>query len=367
MAIDWQFYHWHLEPSSFCALQCPRCPRTEHPETPWLNQQMSLDFFKSFMTPTRLHNQVKRITMCGDVGDPIYCKEYVDICRYIKQHNPDIHIVTVTNGSNRSVQWWEELSLVLNHRDCINFSIDGYDHYTNNLYRIGSNWESILQGIRTVRDKNQSVFLTWAAIVFDFNQDHIDDIWIAAKSLGMDTLQLTHSTKFGSKYGAAYQGDKDQLEPRPQFVSESHRYQRIEINLGGRVQDRHDYLEHNTQRFLDIQQKYQSNPIVPLCEIGNRGIYINAEGTVFPCSWVSFPYTSLAHQEKTIHWKDSFFAKHREKMNLRHRSLEEILIDPLWNHCSQGWQNDKKSWVECSQKCSTKLVNKDYAVGWATN
>ena len=42
MEIDWPLYHWHLEPSSVCTLKCPRCPRTEFPNTPWINKNMSL-------------------------------------------------------------------------------------------------------------------------------------------------------------------------------------------------------------------------------------------------------------------------------------------------------------------------------------
>ena len=176
MGINWQFYHWHLEPSAVCTVRCPRCPRVEHPDTPWLNKNMTLDFVKKFFTEEMLLNQVKRVTMCGDVGDPIYCKEYIEICRYIKSVNPDIHIFTITNGSYKKPEWWRELALVLNDRDTINFSVDGYDNTSNNLYRVNSNFESIMQGIKTVRETNKDVFLVWATIIFSFNQDYLDNI-----------------------------------------------------------------------------------------------------------------------------------------------------------------------------------------------
>jgi molybdenum cofactor biosynthesis enzyme MoaA len=367
MAINWQFYHWHLEPSAICALKCPRCPRTEHPDTPWLNYSMDLNFFKSFMTEDRLRNDVKRLTMCGDVGDPIYCKDYIEICRYVKSINPRIHIFTITNGSNKSVAWWKEFASVCNEYDSINFSVDGYDHDSNNLYRINSNWKSIIDGIRTLRENNDRVFINWALIVFSFNQDHIDNIKSRAAALGMDSLQITKSTKFGSKYGEAYQGESDPLEPRPEWISSSHRYERSIVDISGRQIPNQDYLEHNKIMFHKIKNQYQNAPVVPLCEIGNRGIYVNAEGVVFPCSWTSFPYTSLSDGQKTIKWKDSFFAQYRDRMNLRNRSLEEIINDPLWELCSRGWRDSNKTWVECSQKCAQHLVDESYAVGWETN
>lgn len=367
MAIDWQFYHWHLEPSAVCPLKCPRCPRTEHPDTPWLNQQMDLDFFRSFMTPHRLINDVRRITMCGDVGDPIYCRDYLEIYRYIKKHNPRCHVFTITNGTGKTESWWQEFGSVANAWDSINFSIDGFDNDTNRIYRVNSNFDSIIRGIRALRSVNADIFINWALIVFRFNQDHINHVIDLARDLGMDAVQLTKSTKFGSKYGAAYQGEHDPLEPDPQWISNSHRYERSMIDISGRQQYRSDYLQHNHKRYIEVKQKYANAPVIPMCEIGNRGLYVNAEGVVFPCSWVSFPYQSLAWNGKTIAWKDSFFAKYRDRMNLRHRSLEEILHDPLWNHCSRGWRDPSHTWVECGQKCQHDLVDESYAVGWETN
>jgi hypothetical protein len=327
---------------------------------------MTLDFVKKFFTQDMLKNHVKRVTMCGDVGDPIYCKEYIDICRYIKETNPDIHIFTITNGSYKKSDWWKEFASVLNDRDTINFSIDGYDDASNNLYRINSNFDSIIQGIRTVRESNNKVFLNWATIIFSFNQDHLLKISELASNLNMDAVQLTRSTKFGSKYGG-YGGITDTLEPRFEFISKSHRYERDTINISGRIQDNNDYIEHNRKKWIEVKQTYQNLPIVPLCEIGNRGIYINAEGVVFPCSWTSFPYTSLTHKNKIINWDDSFFAKHRETMNLNLHTFDEIIKNPLWNMCSQGFSNPEKTWVECSQKCSADVVDENYAVGWETN
>lgn len=366
MAIKWQFYHWHLEPSAVCTLKCPRCPRNEHPDTPWLNKNMTLDFVKKFFTEKMLRTQVKRVTMCGDVGDPIYCKEYIEICRYIKTVNPDIHIFTITNGSYKKPEWWRELASVLNHHDTINFSIDGYDDASNNLYRINSNFDSIMSGIQAVREVNKDIFLVWATIIFNFNQDHLSNIVDQARNLHMDAVQWTRSTKFGSVYGG-YGGKADPLEPRKEFISKTHRYERETVNVSGRQQNNGDYLDYNRLQYVKIKEKYQDQPVTPLCEIGNRGVYVNAEGVVFPCSWVSFPYHSLTHNGKTIEWKDSFFAQHREQMNLNNRTFEEIIADPLWNKCSQGFTDPTKTWVECGQKCSSFVVDEAYAVGWETN
>ena len=367
MAIDWQFYHWHLEPSAVCPLQCPRCPRTEHPDTPWLNRQMEFEFFQSFMTPTRLANDVKRITMCGDVGDPIYCRDYLKIYQYIKQHNPKCHVFTITNGTGKTTEWWQEFGNVANQYDSINFSVDGFDQDSNNLYRVNSKFDTIINGIKTLRKTNSDVYINWAMIVFRFNQYRMQMIKDMARDLGMDALQITKSTKFGSKYGAAYHADEDPLEPDAEWISSSHRYERTVIDLTDRRQLREDYLTLNQQRYQMIRDRYRDAPVIPMCEIGNRGLYVNAEGVVFPCSWVSFPYDQMSWKHKTIRWQDSFFAQYRDQMNLRNRSLEQILSDPLWNLCSRGWRDTQHTWVECGQNCQSDLVDESYAVGWETN
>jgi MoaA/NifB/PqqE/SkfB family radical SAM enzyme len=366
MGLDWQYYHWHLEPSSKCTLKCPRCPRTEFPKIPWINKDMTLEMVQKFLTPKMLSDKVRRITMCGDVGDPIYCKEFVEICKYIKTTNPKIHVYIITNGSHKSVEWWESLAVVLNDRDSINFSVDGYDQFSNNLYRVNAKFDSIVNGIKAVRGKNKEVFLNWATIVFAFNQHHLTNMQQQAKDLGCDNFQITKSTKFGSKYGA-WGGPNDVLEPSPEWVSSTHRYERSMISLSGRVQDNVDYLAHNKERYFKIAELYKDKPITPLCAVGNRGIYVNAAGNVYPCSWTSFPYTSLSANGKTIDFADSFFSKNLNEFNVNTRSLSDIVTDPRWGKCQQNFDNVSKTWVECSQKCSTGVVDEAYAVGWETN
>ena len=212
MKYPWQLYHWHFEVSGKCTLKCPRCPRNDTDPVSWINKELTLDFFKKTLSPELLKNTIKRITMCGDIGDPIYASEYIDIIDYIKTHNDKIHVYTITNGSYRKESWWRDFAKVSNEYDTVNFSIDGYDDASNNLYRIGSNWDSIMQGMSIMC--NSPAFVYWATIMFSFNQDHIDKIKNQAIAIGCDGLQLTYSTKFGSKYGEAYGGQTDPLEPR---------------------------------------------------------------------------------------------------------------------------------------------------------
>ena len=365
MTHQWQLYHWHFEVSGKCTLKCPRCPRNDTSPVPWLNKELDLEFFKKTLTPDLLKTQVRRITMCGDIGDPIYASEYLEIVKYIKSHNPKIHVYTITNGSYRKPEWWKEFAKISNEYDTINFSVDGYDNASNNLYRIGSDWNSIMTGMKIMCEES-SAFVYWATIVFAFNQDYLDQIEQQARAIGCDGLQLTYSTKFGSKYGEAYGGTKDPLEPRSEFISSTHRYERHFRNISGREQLNTEYLSHNQQRFEQIKQEHNT-VITPMCSIGNRGLYVSADGVLHPCSWVSFPYVSMSTDRKTIHFKDSFHQVYREQLNLKTQSLTDVLKTPIWNKLFDTFDDPKKAWVECEQKCGYNLVDKEYAVGWLTN
>lgn len=365
MKYPWQLYHWHFEVSGKCTLKCPRCPRNDTAPTPWMNKELDLNFFKRTLTPDMLKNDVKRITMCGDIGDPIYASEYLDIIRYIKSNNPKIHVYTITNGSYKKQAWWEEFAEISNEYDTINFSVDGYNDASNNLYRANSNWDSIMTGME-IMCKQSPAFVYWATIVFSFNQDHLDTIKQLATDIGCDGLQLTYSTKFGSKYGEAYGGEQDTLEPRAEFISKTHRYERYFTQLTDRQQHNQDYLSLNQKKFIEIKQEYNQF-VTPMCLIGNRGIYVSADGVIHPCSWVSYPYTTIGTDRKTIAFKDSFHQVHRNKLNLHTRSLDEVLNDEIWDKLFSTFNDQDKAWVECEQKCNCNLVDEDYAVGWLTN
>ncbi len=357
---DWQLYHWAIEPSSKCTLKCPRCPRTEYPDIPWLNKELKYKDFVRAFTPSFIKKHVKRFTMCGDVGDPIYCKDYIDIVHYIKTVKPDCHVFTITNGSYKSTDWWKHFAYISNQFDTINFSVDGFNQVTNNKYRVNSDFDSIMNGMN-IMGQESAAFVYWAAIFFRFNQDDQKSIRYLAKEHNCDGIQWTKSTKFKSKYTYQY-GHIDMLEPRPEFVSSSDRYERHMELLTNRMIDNIDYMYTNTTKFDTINK---DGLITPLCMIGNRGMFLNVEGVVHPCGWVSYPYDVMSDGVKKIKYKDSFFNVNRHHFNAFNNGLELVLSNPLWQKLFDSWKSDP--FVECNLKCNSKLVDYDYAVGYETN
>lgn len=341
MAKDYQTmlatWHWHIEISSKCTLRCPRCARQEVPKT-LVNTELNLEFFQRNFTEDFIKTNVEKITFCGDDGDPIYAHDLIPVIKHFKQYK-DVEIVIVTNGSFKKQYWWQELALALTEKDTVHFSIDGYDNASNNLYRVNSDYKSIINGIKTLR-KHSQCQIVWAAIAFRFNEDHIDSMKETAKSLGIDRFQLTLSTKFGSFY--PIYGENDPLEPSKKYVSSGHRFERIIEDYTGR----HTPVPQiNLKLYREISEQ---KDVIPLCEIGNKGLYIDARGRLFPCCWVANRYS---HNQE---WQDlgNYF-------DLHYGTLQEALADEFWETDFKQFR-----WQECQTKCKKSAVNQEYATSW---
>jgi MoaA/NifB/PqqE/SkfB family radical SAM enzyme len=332
-------WHFHIEISSKCTLRCSRCARQEVPNG-LVNTELDLEFFKWNFTPEFVLDNVEKITFCGDDGDPIYAHDLIPVIQYIKSIKP-VEIVIVTNGSHKKPEWWQELGSVLTEQDTVHFSIDGYNDASNNLYRVNSNFESIMSGIKTLRSTSECR-LVWAAIAFKFNENHIDNMQLLATNLHMDAFQLTRSTKFGKIYPGY--GVIDPLQPSDRYVSSSHRFERDVIALSLRGINT-TVSKINVALFRSVDE---INNVKPLCKIGNKGLYIDAQGRLFPCCWVANRYS---HNSE---WKAI-----ATKFDLNRRTLADAVTDDFWSTTFKTFE-----WQECQTKCAANRVDEKYATEW---
>jgi MoaA/NifB/PqqE/SkfB family radical SAM enzyme len=304
---------------------------------------LDLEFFKRNFTSEFILLNVEKITFCGDDGDPIYAHDLIEVVRYIKTIKP-VEIVIITNGSHKKTTWWTELGSVLTEQDTVHFSIDGYDNASNNLYRVNSDFVSIVQGIETLRATSKCR-LVWAAIAFNFNEEHIDYMQSLAVKLGMDAFQLTLSTKFGKLY--PNYGFNDPLQPSDRYVSSSHRFERCVTVLSLRGLNS-EVKQINLDLYKKTRPQGDVSNVIPLCEIGNKGLYIDAQGRLFPCCWVANRYTHNTEWQAIA-----------KNFNLHTRTLQDAVKDKFWTRDFKQF-----AWQECRTKCTRQVVNQDYATVW---
>lgn len=333
-------WHWHIEISSKCTLQCTRCPRTEVPES-LVNAELDLEFFKKNFPKEFILEHIEKISFCGDDGDPIYASEFLEVVEYFKSIK-DINIVIVTNGSYKKVAWWKKLASLLNEKDQIHFSLDGYNQASNETYRVNSDWDSTIKGIKTLR-ANSSCYMSWDAIAFKFNEEHLNLMKTMASELGFDQFQLTKSTKFGSKYD--HYGKDDPLEPtNKDLISSTHRFEREIIKLSDRnvIETWRDL---NTKLYRTVRLIDQT--LKPMCHIGTKGLYINSKGEFYPCCWVANRYGHNSH------WMDI-----GKNYNLHDIDLQDVIQNDFWD------KDFTENSFECSTKCLKAVVDKNYATEW---
>ena len=341
LALD----HWHIEPSSICTLKCPRCPRAEVPES-LLNRQLDLSFFQTQLGEVVVSG-MKKVTFCGNDGDPIYCRELIEICSWMKSVNHRLGITIITNGSYRDGDWWQRLGRVLDHRDELHWSLDGWDQDSNQKYRVNSDWSSIKQGVREFRMVNEETYTVWAAIAFRFNQEHLDRMRDLANDWQFDAFQMTKSTKFGSHYPDAY-GNNDELEPtQSNLISSSHRFERVLQPITDRVRPGAELKQIFSQRAQEI---HTDTGLAGICLIGNKGVFLNSQGEFYPCCWTANRY------EHNSNWHQLA----QTQFNLRQHSFQEIISDPFWHN--EFLQFDS---YECRTKCTReRLSDAEHTTEW---
>jgi MoaA/NifB/PqqE/SkfB family radical SAM enzyme len=301
-------------------LKCPRCPRTEL-NIDHVNQEITLDDFKSGFPPDVL-SQIELFIFCGSIGDPIYSTEFLEIVEYIKQ-NSRVRVRIVTNGSYKKPEWWQRLGSILDHYDMITFSVDGWDNDSNNQYRVNSNFDSILVGLRTLRQIS-NCHIRWSTIYFSFNQQHIDDIRQVAKVNGCDSFQTVKSSKFDGRY---LTGQVDIMKPADELVASTLIYE-PEIE------------------FLQVSKYVPLLPAKPTtphawakCLNHKKDMFVGIDGLVVPCPWFDNTYQ-----------QNSFIQEHQDRLSIRRRSFFEIINDTdLWNKLIDSFDNDPLP--ICKLKC----------------
>ena len=337
--------HWHIEVSSICTLKCPRCTRAEIPET-LLNRQLTLEFFRTQIGSEQI-KKIRKISFCGDDGDPIYAKQFLEIVAWIKEINPSIQLLIITNGSYKNAEWWQKLAITLNEFDEIHWSLDGWDQESNNKYRVNCDWKSIMLGIITFRVHNQTTYTVVASIAFRFNEDNLEGIKQIALDNQFDCWQLTKSTKFGSTYPDAY-GSNDLLEPlNKTLIAKGHRFEREQHTISDKIRPGSDLKKLFWERALELNK---SEEYPALCYIGNKGVFLKATGEFYPCCWTALRYPHNADIIKLA----------QTKFNLHNTTIDSIIKDNYWTTEFKNFDN-----TECKTKCiKSKLHDKHHVTEW---
>lgn len=156
-----------LEITNRCRLACTKCCRT-----PISHLIKPIDISVENFTKIVKSGFYKSLFFCGTFGDCIYHPEFKLLIKIAKQNN--VSVTIHTNGSGKSLEWWEDLFKILDSNDSLYFAMDGFED-TAGTYRVNfktKDYQNVLQVMSTASNK-YNLDVMWIFIPMKFNQDQI--------------------------------------------------------------------------------------------------------------------------------------------------------------------------------------------------
>lgn len=179
-----QIKNVNLELSSKCLLACPKCPRTILKGF-YDEEDISLECVKQV-----LDLKPKNISLLGNLGDPIYHKNFHDIMFMFDNYEQNFSVYT--NGSGFDIDWWEETYNINKSISKWVFTVDGLED-TAGKYRAGLNFNQAFNAMKKGVEKNKNIW--WHFIIFKHNEHQVDDVKKLCKKLKVN-FKLTVNQKW---------------------------------------------------------------------------------------------------------------------------------------------------------------------------
>ena len=283
-------YWLTVDPTNFCTLKCPFCP-TGQSRGSRAKGMLALDDFKKIMD--ELGRYLLHIDFCN-WGEPLLNKDIYKMVKYAKGYGIDTKIDSNFNHfSDKDAE-----DMILSGLDKLIVSIDGASQQTYSKYRIGGDFNKVIDNLKLLIKKKRefnkaSPYIIWQFLVFRHNEHEIEDVKKIGAALGVDNVGITR----------AFIGDKDWIPLHDKY---SH-YQKEEINM--------------VKTF-----EYFKDSLGTMCNWPWEAVVINPNGSVSVCCSVEDESDDYANIFKTPFreiWNGDKYMLARKFIKNRQRSGEE--------------------------------------------
>jgi len=288
-----------IEPTNICNLKCPMCPaivgkRVLH------KGQLEADHFNSLMD--EIGEYVSQVQFWNQ-GEPFINKDFLEMVRYAKTKG----VMTITSTNGHFIPTDEVAESVVNSGlDQIIFSMDGTNQETYEKYRIGGDFNLVIESLRRlsearIRLKSKRPLIELQFIVFKHNQDEIDGITQLAKKYKLDRLSFKTAMVYTPEQADEYLSEEQKEE-----------VYRLEKNKVERKQGVPDWCN---RLWLNST--------------------VNWDGTVVPCCFdvdSDYIFDTLFENGKKFSqvWKNAEYQRFRQKV-INNRSAIEMC-----SNCTEG-------------------------------
>jgi MoaA/NifB/PqqE/SkfB family radical SAM enzyme len=254
-----ELYKIEIELTTKCQASCPMCSRNFHGAV--LNKNViklewTLADFKKIINQEVL-DTIKVLSFCGSYGDPLLCKDLLDILLYVKE-NSNAEVRINTNGSLHTPGWWKRLATVLPSHIVV-FGIDGFKG-THEKYRIGTNFDTIVKNAKAFIDAGGNAVGQF--INFKHNEHEYEDLKLFLTNLGFESVFKINPDRFRKDQFSVLDKNKNKLynlEPTNNRV-----------------------VSFKDNDIINIINN-QDNILINCRSIKQREIYIDAYKHLYPC------------------------------------------------------------------------------------
>jgi MoaA/NifB/PqqE/SkfB family radical SAM enzyme len=182
---------FNIDSNHRCRLQCPACQRQKSTtrykikisrDMPFDDWRKLLTFADPMLKKWNFFNFAK---LCGQISDPIYHPNFLDLLKIRNKEFPLIPMEINTNGSGKKPEWWDQAFELSSkgpiERDKWIFALDGTDNYTNDIYRVNSNFDEVYEVLKKGKEYNLEIW--WFFLIFEHNQHQLETARKMAKDL----------------------------------------------------------------------------------------------------------------------------------------------------------------------------------------
>lgn len=255
----------HYDITNMCNAACPQCVRT-NPLTGKTNEyikksELSIaDFVK--ISPPWFLKQLEYIYFCGNYGDPLVAKDLLAILDYVWECNPSLSVKVHSNCSLRDASWWKRFAQLTNDKKfTLIASVDGASQSTQELYRVNTNFEKIIENLKIFISYNGKV--EWRYIVFKHNEHEVETAKKISEEIGCINFRSYSSNRQfpEGKFKYNFNNEIKYLE-RPSYDVDK---------------------KFNDRKTIEFEELQTTTAKIDCIANKTRSIFIDFEGNIMPC------------------------------------------------------------------------------------
>ncbi len=326
-----------IENSSICNAACPQCIREfKEPTKAWLNETyLELDFFKNI--PDEVFKNLKIFYFTGNIGDPCTAPNFLEVCRYVRDKNPDMFIKISTNGGMKTPDFWTELATILGPKSEVVFAIDGLED-TNHIYRVNVRWDKLMKNVKAFIAAGGKPF--WQYIAFKHNQHQVEQARAFAAELGFAKFIVKPSHRFAL----------DAILGAERFNRTA-----IKIEPPDDASLTHEVVMHRTAKNLK-ELKEQSNNSEINCHVKHtyQSLYIDHLGRMWPCCYLAAGLYVTDGVPINDGWPKVWRELGGDNISLKYHKWDDILAGDFFRAIQDSWTKEYGNGriITCAITCS---------------